>query len=144
METLFNVLHVVAAVFIVGPMAILPMTAMRAVRAGNGAQVAVLAKSTMIFSWLSVLVVVFGFGIMGMSEYDISISTPWILWSIILWLVAIILNLVLVVPTMNKAARALADGAAEGSGSGYPAIAAGSGLTTILLIAVVVLMVWKP
>ncbi|WP_437584348.1 DUF2269 family protein [Paramicrobacterium sp. CJ85] len=142
METLFSVLHVVAAVFIVGPMAILPMTAMRAVRAGNGSQVAVLAKSTMIFSWLSVLVVVFGFGIMGMSEYDISISTPWILWSLVLWAAATIINLVLVVPSMRKAAAALSDGSAEGSG--YPAIAAGSGISTILLIAVVVLMVWKP
>ncbi len=142
METLFSVLHVVAAVFIVGPMAILPMTAMRAVRAGNGGQVAVLAKSTMIFSWLSVLVVVFGFGIMGMSEYDISISTPWILWSLVLWAAATIINLVLVVPSMRKAAAALSDGASEGSG--YPAIAAGSGISTILLIAVVVLMVWKP
>ncbi|WP_166984009.1 DUF2269 family protein [Paramicrobacterium fandaimingii] len=143
MDTLFAVLHVVAAVFIVGPMAIIPMTAMRAVRAGNGSQVAVLAKSTMIFSWLSLLVVVFGFGVMGMSEYDISMTTPWILWSLILWVVATIINLALVVPTMNKAAKALADGPSDDRAS-YPAIAAGSGLATIMLIAVVVLMVWKP
>lgn len=50
MDTLISILHVVGAVFIVVPMAILPMTAMRAVRAGKGAQVAVLAKSTTIFS----------------------------------------------------------------------------------------------
>lgn len=143
METLFSVLHVVAAVFIVGPMAIIPMTAMRAVRAGNGSQVSVLATSTSIFSWLSLLVVVFGFGVMGMSEYDISMTTPWILWSLILWAVATIINLVLVVPTMKKAAAALADGPSDDR-AGYPAIAAGSGLATILLIAVVVLMVWKP
>ncbi|QPZ39289.1 DUF2269 family protein [Paramicrobacterium chengjingii] len=143
METLFAVLHVVAAVFIVGPMAIIPMTAMRAVRAGNGSQVAVLAKSTMIFSWLSLLVVIFGFGVMGMSEYDISLTTPWILWSLILWVVATVINLALVVPTMNKAAKTLADGPTDDR-AGYPAIAAGSGLATIMLIAVVVLMVWKP
>ena len=143
METLFSVLHVVAAVFIVGPMAIIPMTAMRAVRAGNAGQVSVLAKSTSIFSWLSLLVVVFGFGVMGMSEYDISMTTPWILWLLILWAVATIINLALVVPTMKKAAAALADGPSDDR-SGYPAIAAGSGLATILLIAVVVLMVWKP
>lgn len=145
MDTLFNVLHVVAAVFIVGPMAILPMTAMRAVRGGNGAQVATLAKSTMIFSWLSVLVVVFGFGIMGMSEYDISMTTPWILWSIILWVAAMLISLFVVVPSMNKAAAALGTDAADSAPrSGYPAIAAGSGIATLLLLAVVVLMVWKP
>ena len=40
METVLNVLHVLAAVFIIGPMAILPMTAMRAIRGGDGAQCA--------------------------------------------------------------------------------------------------------
>ncbi|MDN2783585.1 hypothetical protein PAI99_08730, partial [Campylobacter jejuni] len=64
METLFAVLHVVSAVFIVGPMAILPMTAMRAVRAGNAEQGQVLAKSTNLISLLSLLVVFFGFGVM--------------------------------------------------------------------------------
>jgi len=152
MDTLFSVLHVTAAVFIVGPMAILPMTAMRAVRAGNGAQVATLAKSTMIFSWLSLAVFVFGFGAMSMApdEYDLSVTTPWILWSIILYIVAFGLSLFVVVPAMNRAAEALQASAADASGTasseskGYPAIAAGSGIVSLLLLAVVVLMVWKP
>ncbi|GAA4153573.1 DUF2269 family protein [Leifsonia shinshuensis] len=152
METLFAVLHVVSAVFIVGPMAILPMTAMRAVRAGNAGQVEVLAKSTNLISLLSLLVVFFGFGVMGLADkkYGLSIVTPWILWSIILYVVALGLTLFLVVPTMRRAAEALtAAGAAEGGSatatpSKYPAIAAGSGVASLLLVAVVVLMVWKP
>jgi uncharacterized membrane protein len=142
METLFAVLHVVSAVFIVGPMAILPMTAMRAVRAGNAGQVEVLAKSTNLLSLLSLLVVFFGFGVMGLADkkYDLSIVTPWILWSIILYVVALGLTLFLVVPTMRRAAEAITAGEA----SKYPAIAAGSGVASLLLVAVVVLMVWKP
>lgn len=142
METLFAVLHVVSAVFIVGPMAILPMTAMRAVRAGNAGQVEVLAKSTNLISLLSLLVVFFGFGVMGLADkkYDLSITTPWILWSIILYVVALGLTLFLVVPTMRRAAEGIRGGAA----SRYPAIAAGSGVASLLLVAVVVLMVWKP
>lgn len=142
METVFAVLHVVSAVFIVGPMAILPMTAMRAVRAGNADQVDVLAKSTNLTSLLSLLVVFFGFGVMGMADekYHLSIVTPWILWSIILYAVALALTLFLVVPTMRRAAAAIR----EGSASRYPAIAAGSGLASLLLVVVVVLMVWKP
>ncbi|MFE4469884.1 DUF2269 family protein [Leifsonia sp. NPDC056824] len=147
METLFAVLHVVSAVFIVGPMAILPMTAMRAVRAGNGGQVAVLAKSTNLIALLSLLVVFFGFGVMGLADkkYDLSIVTPWILWSIVLYVVALGLTLFLVVPTMRRAAESLqtAD-TAQGESSRYPAIAAGSGVASLLLVAVVVLMVWKP
>lgn len=151
MDTIFTVLHVVTAVFIVGPMAIIPMTAMRAVRAGNAAQVRVLAKSTTIFSWLSLIVFVLGFGVMGMADekYGLTFTTPWILWSIILYVVAFALSVFVVVPAMNKAADALeatasAGGAAAAEKSGYPAIAAGSGIVSLLLVAVVVLMVWKP
>ena len=153
MDTLISILHVAGAVFIVGPMAILPMTAMRAVRAGNGAQVAVLAKSTTIFAWLSLLVFVFGFGAMSMApdEYELSVTTPWILWSIILYVIAFALTLFVVVPSMKKAAEALTAGTGTGAGDGgeapkssYPAIAAGSGISSLLLLAVVVLMVWKP
>ena len=149
MDTLISILHVAGAVFIVGPMAILPMTAMRAVRAGNGSQVAVLAKSTNLFAWLSLLVFVFGFGAMSMApeEYELSMTTPWILWSIILYVIAFALTLFVVVPSMKKAAAALGEGAAAGADApkaSYPAIAAGSGISSLLLLAVVVLMVWKP
>jgi uncharacterized membrane protein len=154
MDTLFNVLHVVAAVFIVGPMAILPMTAMRAVRGGNAKQVAMLAKSTNVFSLLSLVVALLGFGLVGMADekYDLSVSTPWVLWSIILYVIALGLTLFLVVPTMRRAAEALegtaplgaAGAGATDAGNRYPAIAAGSGVASLLLVAVVVLMVWKP
>jgi len=145
MDTLFTILHVVTAVFIVGPMAILPMTAMRAVRAGNASQVATLAKSTLIFSWLSLIVFVLGFGVMGMADpkYDLSFTTPWILWSIILYVVAFVVSVFVVVPAMRKAAAALESSTAPAA-SGYPAIAAGSGVVSLLLVVVVVLMVWKP
>lgn len=149
MDTLLSILHIVGAVFIVGPMAILPMTAMRAVRAGNGSQVAVLAKSTNIFSLLSVLVAVFGFGVVGMAPeaWGLSVTTPWVLWSIILYVVALLISLFVVVPTMRKAAAALQTtdtGTPATADVKYPAIAAGSGVVSLLLVAVTVLMVWKP
>jgi uncharacterized membrane protein len=148
MDTIINVLHVVTAVFIVGPMAILPMTAMRAIRGENAGQVALLAKSTNLFSLLSLLTVVFGFGAMSLApeRFNLSVTTPWILWSIILYAVALGLNLFLVVPTMRRAAEALQDAGTHASAGSnrYPAIAAGSGVASLLLVAVVVLMVWKP
>jgi uncharacterized membrane protein len=143
MDTVLNILHVVGAVFIVGPMAILPMTAMRSVRAGQAAQVNTLAKSTFVFSLLSLLVVIFGFGVMGMSDpkYHLSIATTWIWLSIVLYVIALGLSLFLVVPTMR---RASADITAGGATKSYSAIAAGSGIASLCLLAVVVLMVWKP
>lgn len=152
MGEIINILHVVGAVFIVGPMAILPMTAMRSVRVGNAAQVATLAKSTYLFSLLSVLVVIFGFGALSMAkkEDNFSFGSMWIMLSIVLYVVAIAISLFVVVPALRSAAEALegapaaTDGAAAAKPSGYAKIAAGSGTVAILLVAVVVLMVWKP
>ncbi len=146
METLLVVLHVVTAVFIVGPMAILPMTAMRAVRAGNASQVRTLATSTNLLSLLSLLVVVFGFGAMGLADekYHLSVTTPWILWSIVAYMIALGLTLFLVVPTMRRAADGLEAPSGDQPEAAYPAIAAGSGIASLLLVLVVVLMVWKP
>lgn len=147
-----NILHVVTAVFLIGPMALLPMTAMRALRSGRGAQVASLAKSTMVISWASLVVVLFGFGLLGMSDpqYNLSVTTPWVLYSIIAYVIALLLNLILVVPGMNHAALALQPAAGTASGTaaapagGYARIAISSGISALLLILVVVLMVWKP
>ena len=154
MNELFNVLHVVTAVFIVGPLAILPMTALRALRSGNGAQVSTLATSTSVFGRLSILVVLLGFAVMGTSDpkYGLTFLTPWILWSLILWVVAAVVSEALVVPSMRKAAAALGATAGAGTSSGnasaasqyYGRIAGGSGVVSLLLVAVVVLMVWKP
>ena len=145
MEAFLSTLHVVGAVFIVGPMAILPMTAMRAIRAGQGAQVAVLAKSTFVFSLLSLLVALLGFGIVGVSTHDTKISTPWVLISIILYALAVGLTLVAVVPALRSASEHLQDAASENlKPPAYRRIAIGSGVTAVLLVAVVVLMSWKP
>jgi uncharacterized membrane protein len=120
METLVNVLHVVGAVFIVGPMAILPMSAMRAIRARNAAQVGLLARSTNLFSLLSLLVVVLGFALMGMTDpkEKLSMTTPWILISLILYVIAIALSLAIVVPTLRRAAADLESAGAAPAGAG--------------------------
>lgn len=145
MDTLFSILHVVSAVFIIGPMAILPMTGLRALRAGNSAQVATLAKSVFVFSLVSLVVVVFGFGLLGVSDpkYHLSFGTSWIWMSTVAYLVALALNLFLVVPALRKASVEVSkDG--SGRAARYPQIAAGSGIVSLLLVIVVVLMVWKP
>lgn len=143
MDTLLNVLHVAAAVFIVGPMAVLPHSGPRMLREGRGAQALSLAKTVNLFSWLSLLVVIFGFGVMGMSDpkYDVSFGDTWIWLSIVFYVIALLLSLLLVVPALRRAGAAVEAGTAPG---GTGAIAGGGGLMTLLLIAVVVLMVWRP
>jgi uncharacterized membrane protein len=157
-SVIFDILHVAAAVFIVGPMAILPMTALRAVRAGSPGQVRTLARSTNIFSLLSLIVVFFGFGAMGLSDpkYHTSIASTWIWLSIVFYVVALALTLFVVVPAMRRAADNLegenavevedpaAVGEAPAKAAGYGIISGTSGVASLFLLAVVVLMVWKP
>jgi uncharacterized membrane protein len=144
MSTVIDILHIVSAVFIVGPMAIIPMTGLRALRSGSPAQVRSLAKSTTIFSWLSLLTVVLGFGAMSLApkQYGLTFTTPWILWSVVLYAIAFVLSVFVVVPQLTKAAAA--ELVADHKPAGYGAIAASNGIASLLLVAVVVLMVWKP
>jgi uncharacterized membrane protein len=155
MQTLINILHVVTAVFIVGPMAVLPMTSLRAIRAGDGNQVVTLAKSTFVLSLASLAVVIFGFGAMSLADerFNLSVTTPWILISIVLYVIALIVSLAMVVPFMRRAGHQLqeagsgTDGTASRSGSSmseYSLIAMSSGISAVLLLVVVILMVWKP
>ena len=144
MEELLSVLHVLTAVFLVGPMAMLPMTAMRAVRAGNGPMVSVLGRSTQVFGLASLLVALLGFGVLGVEgkDHGWTVGTGWVLASIVCYLVALLVTLFVVVPSLRAAAEELG---ANGDGrAAYPRIAAGSGIATLLLVAVVVLMVWRP
>ena len=135
MDTLFGILHVVTAVFIIGPIAIMPMASLRALRSGNSTGAAASAKGIRLLGYLSLITVVTGFGVMGMADprYALSITTPWILASLILYVVAALLTLAVVVPAFQHAGQ-----------RSYARAAAGSGIATLCLLAVVVLMVWKP
>lgn len=146
MHILINVLHVVAAIFIIGPMAILPMTAMRSIRAGEAGPVATLAKSVNIFTLLSIVVAAFGFGALALKADDDAwtFASTWVWLSLVLYVVALAITLFLVVPALKAAAESLATDAAGAKAAGYPRIAAGSGVASLLLVAVAVLMVWKP
>jgi uncharacterized membrane protein len=147
METVFDVLHVVSGVFLVGPMAILPMVALRALRAREAGAVAASAKSVRIFTWLSLIVVVLGFGVLGMSDgkHHATFASTWNWLSLVAYVVAMLTNLLVVIPALKAAAAQT--GAAQTPGdkpAGYSRVAAGSGVSAILLVLIVVLMVWKP
>ena len=58
--------------------------------------------------------------------------------------VALALSLAVVVPALKRAAAELEGGRAEAARALYGRIAAGSGVVSLLLVAVTVLMVWKP
>jgi len=141
MGTLLEVLHVAGAVFVVGPMVLLPMFALRAIRAGDGTQVRRFANSSLGFGIATLVVGALGFGVMATSDPDenLSLSTGWILASVVAFAAAIIIHLAVVVPALRNADRE------EGERSfGYALVAATSGTVAILLVLVVILMVARP
>lgn len=148
MDTVFVVLHVVSGVFLVGPMAILPMVGLRTLRAGDAGAVQATAKSVRLFTLLSLIVVVLGFGALGMSDPKdhASFSSTWVWLSLVAYVVAMVINLVVVVPAIRRSGEALvAGGATAGEKApGYSRISAGSGVSALLLVLIVVLMVAKP
>ena len=73
----------------------------------GGSQVDVLARSTFLLSLLSLLVVIFGFGILGFSTHGTTITTGWVLSSLILYVIALGLSLFGVVPALRTAAATM-------------------------------------
>ena len=141
MSDLLEVLHVVGAVFIVGPMVILPMFALRAIRAGDGTQVRLLAGSALGFGIATIVVAALGFGVMAMAEMRIQgvVSAHPRSASAIAVATACAVHLGVVVPALFGAAGD------RGAGSfGYALIATTSGFVAVLMVIVVVLMVVRP
>ena len=156
MATLVLIIHVVGAVFIFGPLAILPMTGLRALRRDRTEQIRGLAQSLNIFTWLSLVVALAGIVYVPLApeQWHLSLSTGWVLWSIVLTAVAIALSFIVVIPRMKSAANIIeaAPGTRAGEESAtsasahtkpaeYSAIAASSGIVSLLLVVVAILMV---
>ena len=140
MSDLLEILHIAGAVFVVGPMVVLPMFALRAIRAGDGTQVRLLAGSSLGFGIATIVVAVLGFGVLAMAdpERGWSLTTPWILVSVVAATAACLVHLAIVVPALYAVRGE------RGTGFGYALIATTSGVVAILMVVVVVLMIVRP
>lgn len=138
-------LHLLTAVFLVGPAALAAMTSPRLVRAGDSTGLRAAARSTRLYTLGSLLTVVLGSALVavsgdGTSEW--SMGDLWVSASYALWFVAVALVLLVVVPAQEAAAEALEGGQDAASSAGR--IAAGAGVAALCWAAIVVLMVYKP
>jgi len=148
MSTALLAAHVVAAVFIIGPMAILPMVGLREIRQAHAARLTAIASASLLFSLLSLAVFVLGFAVLATARTrePLSVTTPWVAASIIIYLVATSLSLFVTVPSLKSEVRRLSYPLATPRPSmrSYRTVAASSGVTAVGLVAVTVLMVWQP
>lgn len=139
MRTFLLVLHVVFAIFLIGPIVFLANQAAVALRGRESAGwLAAVAKVLPIYGWASLLVAVFGFALVR-EEWGNQISDGWLIGSIVLWLVATALVLAVLAPMLRKAVRTSGSTATLA-----PRAAAVGGLASVAYVAVAVLMVWQP
>src|SRR5947199_8355782 len=89
-------LHLLFAIFAVGPLVHAATTAGRGVRQGDGAATAGAARMLKIYAYASVLVIIAGFGLMSQKEDGKQLgkfTEPWIWVSLLLWFVAVVVVL---------------------------------------------------
>ncbi|MFL6157177.1 MAG: hypothetical protein ACJ72D_13840 [Marmoricola sp.] len=148
MFKLFLALHLLAAVFAIGPLVHATTTASRGLRTGDGAATAASARIATLYSYASVVVVVFGFGLMSAdapwnkNEKVADMGDPFIWISLLLWLVALGLTLGVLVPSLKQATVEIANGAGV---EGLKArVAASGGVVGLIFAAIIFLMVYKP
>jgi hypothetical protein len=138
-------IHLVLAVFAIGPLVHAATTAGRGIRRGDGAATAAASRVLRIYAYASVLVVIAGFGLMSQKRGGRQLGQfgdTWIWLSLLLWLAAVALVLGVIVPTLDDATKRIAD---QQSVVALTArVAASGGVVGLLFVVVVFLMVYKP
>jgi uncharacterized membrane protein len=101
------VLHVLAAVFLIGPMAIAPMIGMRAIRKHDARGVHEAARTTTLYTLLSLVVAGLGLVLTAVGSKYWSFGDVWIVVSLTLYVIALLLGIGVVSPGLTAAARLL-------------------------------------
>ncbi len=138
------VLHLLTALFVVGPLAVTAVTSPRLARAGNREALQTASRTTRGYALASIVVVLLGTAMVGLGDTGRAweFSQLWVSASYLLWIVAVALTLGLVVPAQRHAVQSLEAGADAGATAGRMAV--GGGLAMLAWVAIVVLMVVKP
>jgi hypothetical protein len=137
--------HLILVVFAVGPLVHAATTAGRGIRTGDGAATASASRMLRIYSYVSVLVIVAGMGLMSQKRRGEKLgefSDAWIWVSLVLWLVAMALVLGVIVPTLDRATKRIAE--QQSVVTLTARVAASGGVVALLFLVIVVLMVYRP
>jgi uncharacterized membrane protein len=140
-------LHLLTAIFAIGPLVGAATTASRGLRTGDAGATDSAARTLTIYSYASVLVVILGFGLMSADDpYGpgkvADFGDTWIWLSVLLWLVSMALVLAVTVPALKQAATAIGSG---GTTDRLVArVAASGGVVGLIFAAIVFLMVYRP
>lgn len=145
MYNILFALHLLTAIFAVGPLVHIVTTASRGLRTADAGATAASARTARLYAYVSVLVVIFGMGVMSSKQDGKTVATfsdPYIWISLLLWLVAMALTLALIVPALQQATTRI--GAGEAVDNLSAKVAASGGVVGLIFAGIVFLMVYKP
>ncbi|MCW2751982.1 MAG: hypothetical protein JWR83_3092 [Aeromicrobium sp.] len=146
MFKIFLALHLLTAIFAVGPLVHAATTASRGLRKADAAATASSGRTITIYAYASTVVVIIGMGLMSMDKPNGNkageFTDLWIWLSVILWIAAMALALGVVAPTLQKATAAIGSGESVSALTGR--VAAGGGIVGLIFAAIVLLMVYQP
>ena len=138
MRTVVLTIHVVLAIFLIGPLVSAANQAPRALRDGDTGALRLLARIVTVNGWASIAVGVVGFGLVQ-SRYGNEFTDGWLIVSILLFVVATLVVVLLLGPLLRGAA------AASGSTAQLAGrVGALAGASSLCYVVIAILMVWKP
>jgi hypothetical protein len=145
MLKLLLAVHLVLAVFAIGPLVHAATAAARGIRHGDGAAAASSSRTLRIYAYASVLVVLAGMALLSQKSQGRrlgQIGDTWVWLSIVLWAVAVGLVLAVLVPTLDRATRQIGEQGSVVTLTGK--VAASGGVVALIMLVIVVLMVYRP
>ncbi len=141
MRQLLLFLHVLFAIFAIGPLVGAATTAARGVRAGDGQAVATSARIIRLYGYVSLAVAILGIGLVQ-PKWHAKFSYQWVWLSVLLYLVALAIVLGVLVPSLRKAAESITAG--NGSAAFAARVAAAGGVVGLLFAVITALMIYHP
>jgi uncharacterized membrane protein len=141
-------LHLLTAIFAIGPLVGAATTASRGLRKADAGAIGSSTRTLTVYGYASVVVVVLGMGLMSSKLHGKTVADMgdvWIWLSLLLWLATLGLLFGLTLPTLKKAsATAGAGSAGEALKAMTGKVAASGGLIGLIYAAIVFLMVYRP
>jgi hypothetical protein len=145
MFKLLLALHVLFAVFAIGPLAHAVTTAGRGIRNGDASATAAAARTARVYAYASVVVVLIGFGLMSVKRNGRAVGEfgdLWIWLSAALWLLAVIIALGAIVPALDDVTERI--GKQESVVAVTARVSALGGAVAVIFGVIVFLMVYRP
>lgn len=141
MHKLVLFLHLLFVVFTIGPLVHAATTASRGVRTGDAPAVRASARMVQTYAGASVLAVIAGMALVQ-DKWHASFGDTWVWLSVVLWIVAVTVVILVLIPALRQAGDRIA--ASQPVASLTPKVAASGGAVGLIFAVIVFLMVYKP